>query len=443
MTYDGTIWLEVPEPLKKIPGLQSLNNVGIPKRSLDVVFGGNFNLSVGPYIAVPVSEVLKRKPEYQDVLNWALPFGVDDTPGSLGQFVPTWLKRIITREMEESSPEFARTYQLIWLTEQYKAREEGRPPVSPEQINKMTKDFYSMRTVANLILPFSPRFNTPYRYYIDKWQEFQRAYGKDAEQQFLNQFGEEFFMFATNLSQNKSNVQASVDAYNNIQSNKGLVGEVYQIEPALVGLLVNNPTGYDFSSAIYDWQYREKIGPGTKETFRSDVNPVEAQRRNEAKLGWLKYRDLMNFIDAELERRNLTNVNKAPDLATLKTAVISKIAQGNIAWYEDYRDVDGSKTLRAIRGLETIISDEEFMKKNANNSTWRTVKAYLMLRNDLAAMLQQRNQGTIDNQANRDIRNMYDAIVAKLKKDDINFADMYDRFLSQDKVYDKYLAGVK
>ena len=151
----------------------------------------------------------------------------------------------------------------------------------------------------------------------------------------------------------------------------------------------------------------------------------------------------MNFIDAELERRNLTNVNKAPDLATLKTAVISKIAQNNIAWYEDYRDVDGSKTLRAIRGLETIISDEEFMKKNANNSTWRTVKAYLMLRNDLAAMLQQRNQGTIDNQANRDIRNMYDAIVAKLKKDDINFADMYDRFLSQDKVYDKYLAGVK
>ena len=56
-------------------------------------------------------------------------------------------------------------------------------------------------------------------------------------------------------------------------------------------------------------------------------------------------------------------------------------------------------------------------------------------------MLKSRNQGTIDNQANKDIRFLYDTMIAKLKKDDIGFSDMYDRFLSQDKVYDKYLAG--
>ena len=441
MTYDGTIWLEVPKPLQKIPGLKSLNNIGIPKRSLDVVFGGNFNLSVGPYVAIPVSEVLKRKPEYQDVLNWALPFGTDDSFMSLGQLVPTWAKRLITRQMEESSPEYARGYQLIWLTEQYKARKEGRDPVAPEVISKMTKDYYSMRTVANLILPFSPKFNSPYRYYIDKWQEFQRLYGKDAEQKFLDQFGEEFFAFSTSLSETKSKAQASTDAYRNILDNKGLVGEVYNIEPALVGLLVNNPTGYEFSSAIYDWQYTEKVAPGSSETFRNNIDPAEAQRRNEAKLGWIKYRKLMNYVDAELEQRGLTSVNKAPDLANLKNLVVSKLATDNTAWYDDYLDTDGSKTNRVIRGLSTILSDEDFINKNKNNPTWQAVKTYLNYRQQFAEMLASRNKGTIDNQANKDIRFLYDTMIAKLKKDDIGFSDMYDRFLSQDKVYDKYLAG--
>lgn len=445
MTYDGTIWLEVPEKLKGLPvvgkGFESLTNVGIPKRSLDVVFGGNFNLSVGPYVAVPVSEILKQKPEYQDVLNWALPFGVDDSFLSLGQFVPTWAKRLITQQMEESSPEFARTYQLIWLTEQYKARKEGRPPVPAEKINQMTKDFYSMRVAANLILPFSPKFNSPYRYYMDKWQEFQRLYGADAEQKFYDQFGEEFFMFATNLSENKSKMQPSVEAYNRVGELGGLVGEVYNIEPALVGLLVNNPTGYDFSSAIYDWQYKTKVGPGTKATFRGDVDPVEAQRRNEAKLGWLKFNQLTDYIDLELEARGLSNINKAPDLANLKSMVVSKLANDNIAWYEDYRDIDGSKTLRVIRGLETILADEKFAKSNINNSTWRSIKSYLTLRKKLAEELARRNQGSIDNQANADIRLIYDSLVAKLKKDDIGFSTVYERFLSQDKVYDKNLVG--
>jgi hypothetical protein len=35
---------------------------------------------------------------------------------------------------------------------------------------------------------------------------------------------------------------------------------------------------------------------------------------------------------------------------------------------------------------------------------------------------------------------MYDAVVSKLKNDDkLGFAYLYDRFLSQDLVYDKYL----
>jgi len=41
------------------------------------------------------------------------------------------------------------------------------------------------------------------------------------------------------------------------------------------------------------------------------------------------------------------------------------------------------------------------------------------------------------------LRYAYDAVVAKLKKDDpIGFSYLYDRFLSQDLIVDKYLTPV-
>ena len=46
----------------------------------------------------------------------------------------------------------------------------------------------------------------------------------------------------------------------------------------------------------------------------------------------------------------------------------------------------------------------------------------------------------IDAKANMDLRMIYDGTVNKLKQDDkLGFAYVYDRFLSQDLVYDKYL----
>jgi hypothetical protein len=47
---------------------------------------------------------------------------------------------------------------------------------------------------------------------------------------------------------------------------------------------------------------------------------------------------------------------------------------------------------------------------------------------------------SIDAKANADIRYIYDQVVTKLKDDDkIGFTYLYDRFLSQDLVTDKYL----
>jgi len=451
LTRDGIIWFQTPESLKNSPfigeGLKTLDQIGISKRSLDVVFGGDFNIPIGPYVAIGVAQFQKRVPSAEKVLSWATPYGAPEN--TLDALAPTWVKRLLTAYYYgEASPEYAKTYQLIWLTEQQKAKLDGLPPVPDSKIKELTDQFYNMRTVANLVLPFSPRFASPYKMYMDKYREFQREYGREADVKFLEEFGEEYFAFATSLSSNKTGVQSSLNAAENIKANKDLISSVFSDEPALVGLITNNPSGFDFSEAAYQYQYDTKVAPGSKETFRGIVDPAEAQRRNNSRLGWIQYRKVIEVLDAKLVERGLTSYSSrnAADLKAVKDAVIAKLAvnpDGSTSdWYIDYLDVDGSKSLRVVNGLEKILSDKNFMARNVDNPTWKSISTYMQIRDIFAAKLAQRQSGSLDAISNTDLRLAFETIVQKLKQEDLGFSDVYDRFLSQDKLYYKALTKV-
>ena len=469
-TGNDIIWVGIPKGLRDIPGLGSLTKMGIPKGSLDILFQGGLDMlymkgspnvfsdifPVGPYVAIPVSEVVKRQPSLEDSFKWALPFG--PSKDALSGLTPTWFQRLQTRTAGLEDPAFARSYQLIWNTEQQRAKRNGRDPVPADKILKMTKDYWNMRTAANLIMPFAPRFDSPYKYYLDKSREYRRMYGLEADAKFLDDYPE-FFSFSASLSSNPTNVQSSVQAVNNIKKFDGLVGELVKVDPRLVGLVVNDFSGYEFSQAAYDYLYGKRIASDSPEKFLSSQSPADAQKRNEAEKGWIQFNRIMDAVDNELQDRGLSSTQQkgAEDLAAIKAAVIRKLAiktdadgkpevnpkTGQFvqtAWYDDYLDSDGSKTNRVIVGLEKILSDEKFIKSNRNNPTWKSVSAYLDIRKAIAAELAKREVKSIGAKKNIDLKMIYDGTVNKLKQDDkLGFAYVYDRFLSQDLVYDKYL----
>ena len=468
------IWVGVPKPLQKIPGLNSLTEMGIPKQSLDIIFQGgmdalymkgNPNLfsdvfPVGPYVAVPVSEIAKRKPSFEDTLKFVLPYG--PTKDALSGFLPTWVQKARTNAEGLDNQQFANTYQLIWKTEQEKAKRNGEPPVAADKIMTMNKQYWNMRTAASLIMPFAPRFDSPYKYYLDKAREYKRIYGLDADSKYLNDFPE-FFSFASSLSSNPTSVQSSVSATKNIEKYSGLIGQLADIEPKLIGLVVNNPTGYDFSQSAYDYLHNKTISKNSPEKFLKAQSPAEAQRKNEAEKGWIIFNQVSDAIDNELQRRGLASTQQkgAEDLKYAKEQVIQKLsvqldAEGKpmwntktgeyvrTAWYDDYLDSNGAKTNQVIAGLDKILSNEQFIKDNKNNTTWKSVSAYLDVRKAIAKELITRRSnglaGTIDAKSNIDLKYIYDSVVTKLKTDDkLGFAYLYDRFLSQDLVIDKYL----
>jgi hypothetical protein len=448
-----TMWFEVPGGLKKLPiigkGLSSLDQIGITKQSLDVVFQGNpFGVSVGPLVAIPASQVMKMVPELSKVIGFAFPYGPD---ASIKSVLPTYLKRGWDRLQGQNSSDYAKAYQMIWLTEQHKARDNGTPYLSEAEVKSLTDSYFSMRAAASAILPFAPQFKSPYRYYIDKWHEYSELYGIDADAKFLEDYPD-FFEFSTSMSKNPTGSSATMDAVQNAKRYNGLISELSGDNLQLVGLVTNNSNAAKFNPTAYWWQEETSISPGTSEKFRGKSTPAEAIQKNEARKGWAIYRKMNTIIDAKLAERGLTSVDQsgAEDLkyskqvmiqamATTKDPVTGESTGEASAWYKDYKDTDGLKSASNVAGLKKIISNEKFIADNGEDPTWKSVAIYLQLRDKLARTLSVRPSSSIDAQVNADLKYMLDSYVSQLKAGDIEFADIYERFLSQDKIYDKNL----
>ena len=468
---NDTMWFSLPKGVRQaIPGAESLSKFGIPKASLDIIFQGgldalynkgNPNLfsdvfPTGPYVAVPVAQITKNQPDTRETLKWLFPYGYPKDAAS--GFLPAWVQRLQTRREGQDDPQFARTYQLIWNTEQMRAKRNGRDPVSPEKVLRMTKDYWNMRVAANLIMPFAPRFDTPYKFYLDKSREYRRVYGIDSDSKFLEDFPE-FFSFTSSLSKNPTGVQSSIAATKNIKKYDRLISEVVNIDPKLVGLIVNDPSGYEFSQSAYDYLYKKRVSADAPDRFLSSQSPAEAQKKTDAEKGWIQYNKFADALDAELAARGLTSIQQtgAEDLAVIKDAFINKLAvqtdaEGKpmfdkksgefvrTAWYDDYLDSDGSKTNRVIAGLSKILSNRAFLENNKNNTTWKSVDRYLEFRKVVARELLTREAKSIEAKSNVDLKIIFDSFVNKLKEDDkLGFAYIHDRFLSQDLVRDKQL----
>jgi hypothetical protein len=450
---DDTMWLQVPTVFKKLPiigeGLSSLDQVGISKRSLDVAFQGNpFGVNLGPLRAIPVANLMKLKPELSEVIGFAFPYGPD---ASIKQFAPTWIRRQWEKLEGQNSSDYAKMFQLIWLTEQQKAREEMRPYLSEAEIVKKVNAYYNMRTAASLLLPFAPQFDSPYRFYMDKWRQYSQQYGLQADAKFLDDFPE-YFSFATTLSKNPTGSRATMDDVQNAKRYKGLIADVAGDDQTLIGLITRGSNAAKYNPTAYWWQSETSISPGTPEKFRGKQTPVEAARQNQAREGWAKYRKAMALLDLELQKRGLTSFeqNGAEDLKNMKAAVIDALAteidpvtgeSTNVpsAWFEDYKDVDGLRTAKTIVGLRKIVSNPTFMGDNADDPTWKSVALYLKIRDEFARKLQARSVKSLDAKANADLRLMFDFYVSQLKGGDVEFADIYERYLSRDMIFDRYL----
>jgi hypothetical protein len=160
----------------------------------------------------------------------------------------------------------------------------------------------------------------------------------------------------------------------------------------------------------------------------------------------------MSIIDAHLQNRGLTSLNQngAEDLLAAKQAVVQSLASDidpvtrqrtgePSAWYQDYRDIDGTKASKTVAGFRKILANDKFMSDNGNDATWKSLALYMKVRDSISNTLASRSSKNINAKENVDILMTLDYYVNQLKAGDLEFANIYDRFLSQDIIYDRYL----
>jgi hypothetical protein len=415
--------------------------VSIPIRSMDVIMQGEVIAGFGPIVTLPVNEIVKLKPDLEDIVTSSvlpvLPFGPQE--GSLRQLFPPAAQKLASLAGQDEL--WSRTFNTVYRYEliRYNLGERDTMPELKE-VADLTSNFYKVRILSNLVMPFAAQYDSPLSFYTQQFRRLQQVYGQDAEVLFLQMYPE-MGPALVSASYNPTGAQASQAAFQNIQKYKGLIGKIGQTTPEMIGFLVNDPDGkYDFSEAVYAWQYGNAPVPGSTENYRARRNPAELKKDANIKVGWIEFRKNMDLLDYQLEAQGYESYNEsgAEELQTLKQMMVADLTRRNQDWAADYYSVDRGKWIYRMESMRTMLSDPKWMAENGRRPVVQSIAVYLNMRTQIARELANRKAygmaSTLTAEDNADLDALWNSTIAQLRKGSPEFGDFYNRFLQNDPV---------
>ena len=415
--------------------------VSIPVRSLDVLFQGEYLAGFGPLVVLPVNELVKAKPDLEDIFTSSvlpvLPFGTQE--GVLRQLLPPAAQKLASVAGQDEL--WSRTFNTVYRYEliKYNLGEREKMP-SLEEVSKLTNDFYKVRILSNLVMPFAAQYDSPLSFYSQQFRKLQDVYGRDAEVLFLEMYPE-MGPALVSASFNPTGAQASQKAFSNIKKYSDLVSQIGQTSPEMIGFLVNDPDGkYDFSEAVYAWQYGNAPVPGSTDKFRERRDPAQLKRDANIKVGWIEFRKNMNLLDSQLQAQGYQSYTEsgAEELQALKQLMIADLSQRNSDWQADYLNVDRGKWIYRMQAMRSMLSNPNWMADNGNRQVVQAMAVYLQARGQVARELETRKAygapSTLAAKDNADLDGYWNSVIYQLKTGSPEFEDFFNRFLQNDPV---------
>jgi hypothetical protein len=415
--------------------------IAFNKSSLNMLAAGTPGF--GPIVNVAVSQAVTRgRPELEDSVKFMLPFG--PTSGLGDTFLPAWAKRAVSSESEDRSYQAA--VLAITRDKLTTAMLSGNPPdlQDPEVLAKWNKDvqdqaksFFHLRTMAGLVSPVAPQWQSPYQDYIDEYRKMAREDPQNAERNFLDKYGEDYFALTQSLSKVYDGVPATVLAEKKRADYQALI-EAY---PEFGGLIIGSEgggVGVQFSRAIYDKQFADAISDGNPQKRRASLSVNEVLTKPDVRLGWQKWSAFNDWKVNEMQRLGIKSMSekKAEPLAAVQRVFIDKLAQGHPSWYEDFLDRDDTKWLRRMKAFDAIANTDN--KQLADRPDIVGLREYMGIRKQVEAELAKRDAagGSADltAKANRDLLFAWDSLSNALIERRPAFASLASRWLTGDTV---------
>jgi len=480
----------VADNISKIPGLDlgTKGQIRISKGSLNVALQGDYPwlTNFGPIVSVPVSWIAAQKPDYADaIINFeagGLPIGDAITKtvvpfarptaekqiwaAALDQFTPTTARRALTAILGWSDAEFVGTVEEIRRDMTIDWERDGRQgdPPKPEEATARARELFAVRAVGSFTLPFAVSYQSKYQPYVEEWrrisdkhtqiQDSAARFGvplpddqpigyRAALREFLDLHGKPFF-YLTQSASGRAGVGASVGEYKILEQNPTLASDLATSGEIDHVAMITSPYSGEFSQPVYAYQMNRAFENST--TLMRGGDPEDVIKKGQVARGWILYRDGMNGLEAMLEERGLTSFEQtgAEDLKDLKMLLEADIAKANPEW-ERQKDVfDRGEWKTVVKNIDLILGNKKFMDAHGDEPLWVDVAEWRDKRREIGQILieQKRELGddaslNINSSTNAPIKMMWDEWVLQKKRENLAFADFYNRFLD----YDTLLPG--
>jgi hypothetical protein len=420
----------------------------LSQNSMDIVTQGDpwYNPGMGPIVQIPVNQFVKDKPKAAEVARHlgVLPFGPQSQASAF--LLPSTIRNFLTA-YDTSDERYQAVKMQIMQRAIFEHDQLGKPMPTAKQIADKTRNYWLFSAGTAFLQPMATQKKDAYQFYRDQYNELRRQDPLTADDQFLQRYGEDYFIFAQSQSKNESGIPATVKA---VQLQKEY-GDLIDANPELGALIVGPEGDGPFSPEAYSYQLNTPLTPGGAEMQRTKMSADEALEENQRRLGWAKYTSAMDSLNTQLRNRGLTSFSDdgAQDLLATKRG-LTKLWQApllpdgsenpyyNEAWSKDYSTYDTLKYDRLIPGLERVADSD--LADDPNRSDLRTLRTYLAGRKAVVQALAQRAAGgghsTLAAQSNADLAEDWQRFVDSLVESSVRFGNLHTRYLSRDLGYD-------
>lgn len=427
--------------------------LALSQNSMDMVTQGDpwFNPGVGPIVQIPVNELVKDKPRAAEMARefGVLPFGVQgggafgDNPfgRAANMATPAQFRNFLTA-FDTSDTRYQQIKLQIMQKAIYEHQELHKPMLSAQQIADKTRNYWLFSATSSFLQPVATQRKDPYQFYRDQYNALRNQNPLTADDQFLERYGESYFIFAQEISKSVG-VQPTMNALDIAKK----YGKEIEKNPDLAALVVGPEGNGPFSPEAYQYELNNPLTPGGAEMMRTKMSATDAMKENQRRLGWAKYTAKMNTVTASLHKAGFASFadEGAEEFADQKKAWTSLYAEPlypdgtpnpyyNAEWSKDFFTTDQRKYERLIPGLTQIANSA--LAKQPGRSDLRVLQQYLGGRKALVGQLNNLKKAgeahTLAAQDNADLKNQWVSFVDGLVEADTKFGDLYHRYLARD-----------
>jgi hypothetical protein len=436
----------------------------IPLKSFNTILQGDqwYNPGFGPFMTIPVSEIVRGNPAAEDLAKPILPYGARSVTENM---LPSYAQKAMAADAGLDNRSYATAFINVYRVEitRYNLGQREKPP-TPVEIRKKTSHLVGLRKWYAMLLPvsvqdmysdkawespFTATYKNPdgslrhvrrdlpdgWQFLAAKFRDYRDQYGAQGEEMFLREFPEAF-AYIESTSKNVAGIPSNHASWNKSRRVKDLAATMPDIFPSVADVREWDRKGFDRS--VYNAQFSTEFNPNSGENFREPRNPLGFYEDVKISQGWREYSKGMEMLRAELEKRDLLSFEEdgAKDLKQIKSEMLAYLQQAHPEWYNEYRTPDPARRQRILDQAALATKDPRLAKRQ----DIQTLALYLQARRAFGQILMERDAagGSKDLLAekNLDLLRLWGEVQDGMNAD-LAFSELWgDRFFSNDYLQD-------